>query len=112
MGGEWLPNWNFLIVIRHIFLWTPLILPNIYIHHDAEDADEHSTEFSNKLRFWAKTHKITDAAINDLLSILIADGMTFLPADSKTFMTAPATKVDMPTVSTGKLGNLIFQFCS
>lgn len=47
------------------------------------------TKFKDKLTQWAINHNIKKRAINDLLSILIIFGFTFLPKDSRTLMKTP-----------------------
>lgn len=44
---------------------------------------------SSQLRLWALKHNITRNALSDLLKILIAFGMTWLPADSRTLLETP-----------------------
>ncbi|XP_031625627.1 uncharacterized protein LOC116342258 [Contarinia nasturtii] len=59
-------------------------------------------DLTKRLRFWALQHRITQAAINDLLSILILAGFTFLPQDSRTLMQTPNI-VKIYALSAGKM---------
>lgn len=67
--------------------------------------DNHSTDeqfdLKEELRLWAINHRITHAAISDLLKLLIFAGITCLPRDSRTFMQTPK-HVDIKQMGTGK----------
>lgn len=54
------------------------------------------------LRSWAVKNRITQAAINDLLSILIISGLSFLPKDARTLMQTP-TSVNIFPLTSGKM---------
>lgn len=74
------------------------------IDYDNEDTykDDNTSIFVDKLKFWAINHRISARAINDLLSILIFAGFTFLPKDSRTFMSTPSN-LSIKTLSNGKM---------
>lgn len=63
---------------------------------------DQTSEFVDKLKFWAVNHRISAKAINDLLSILIFVGFTSLPKDSRTFMRTP-TNLPIKVLSNGKM---------
>lgn len=59
-------------------------------------------EIKDKIRYWAVQRGIAKTALNDLLSILIFGGFTFLPRDSRTLMSTPNT-VPIEMLSNGKM---------
>lgn len=63
-----------------------------------DDADE----FKDKLRIWVLNHRLSRAAVNDLLMILISIGFSSLPKDSRTLMATPV-KVPIEILTNGKL---------
>lgn len=88
-----------------------------YIEHDIEfNCDDSSNDFDRtnesfqsnsfclkeKLSVWAVQHRITKSAVNDLLSILIMAGFSFLPKDSRTLLRTPQ-QVEIKPLSSGKL---------
>lgn len=66
-------------------------------NHSANDG----FDLTEKLKIWAINHRITHAAISDLLKILILAGFTFLPKDSRTLMSTPKY-VDIKPMGNGK----------
>lgn len=73
---------------------------NIYNDNDNHRTDE-QFDFKENLRKWAVDHRITQAAISELLKLLIIAGITCLPQDSRTFMQTPK-HVDIKPMGTGK----------
>lgn len=73
-------------------------------HHgeDLNRSDSQMIDFKEELKCWAVKHCITKRALNDLLSILIVYGFSFLPKDSRTFMKTPVN-VEIRELSHGKL---------
>lgn len=59
-------------------------------------------DFKEKIMCWSVKHCITRRALNDLLSILVVYGFSFLPKDSRTLMKTPVN-VDIRKLSKGKL---------
>lgn len=72
-----------------------------YFEMDVCDTDN-TTNFKDKLKYWAVHHHISARAINDLLSILIFAGFTFLPKDSRTFMRTPSN-LSIKNLTNGKM---------
>lgn len=60
------------------------------------------TELKDRIMQWSIEHCITKRALNDLLSILIFFGFSFLPKDSRTLMKTPKY-VPIRTISKGQL---------
>lgn len=85
--------------IGHIFEENDV--PNANIP-DCKNANDEEFDIENSLRQWAVKHRITQMAINDLLSILITAGFCFLPKDSRTFMKTPK-HVEIDQLSSGKM---------
>lgn len=72
---------------------------------DVEDSaanSETTVDFKDMISDWAIKHRITKTAINDLLSILIVAGFTFLPKDSRTLMKTPKV-IEIIKLSKGNL---------
>lgn len=88
------------------------VLANQNIGHGPSDAScsadesqhhgENVNDFSAEIQLWAIKHCITKRAVNDLLSILIMYGFTFLPKDSRTLMKTPVN-VEIIQLSNGQL---------
>lgn len=83
--------------------------PNLANNIGDLNSNTTSEEFSNntfslndEMRLWATEHRITKAAINDLLSILITAGFSYLPKDSRTLMETPK-KVEIYPLGSGKM---------
>lgn len=59
-------------------------------------------DFKEKIICWSVKHSITKRAVNDLLSILIFYGFSFLPKDSRTLMKTPV-HIDIQQLSKGQM---------
>lgn len=59
-------------------------------------------EIKDKIRYWILHHRIAKTAVNDLLSILLSAGLSFLPRDSRTLMKTPIN-LPIDTLSNGKM---------
>lgn len=57
---------------------------------------------SERLRCWAIKYNISKRAVSELLTILIALGMNWLPKDSRTLLSTPR-HIEMSCLSNGKL---------
>lgn len=70
---------------------VPSSTENNPILGDANNTEEkcRETSLTDELRFWAVNHRITMRALNDLLKILIAFGIVFLPKNCKTLLKTP-----------------------
>lgn len=55
-----------------------------------------------RLRNWALKYNISKRAVSDLLKILIALGMSWLPKDSRTLLSTPR-QIHMTNLTNGKL---------
>lgn len=69
---------------------------------DITGSHNEMADFQNKMKQWSIKHNITRRALNDLLSILIMFGCTFMPKDSRTFFKTPR-KVPIDVLSKGSL---------
>lgn len=73
---------------------------------NCENTSNHESDenfnFQKNLKRWAVKHRVTQMAINDLLSILIAAGFAYLPKDSRTFMCTPSN-VEISELSKGQM---------
>lgn len=83
------------------FRKTNFDVDNPLEQREKSDSDD-SNEFKNKLRIWALNHRITRAALNELLMILISVGFSFLPKDSRTLMATPVT-VPIEIMTNGRM---------
>lgn len=59
-------------------------------------------DFKEKIICWSVKHSISKRALNDLLSILIFYGFSFLPKDSRTLMKTPV-HIDIQQLSKGQM---------
>lgn len=66
-----------------------------------EQSSEKLYSLEDELRAWSIKHRITLSALNELLSILILAGFTFLPRDSRTLKRTPK-KVDICNMGDGQ----------
>lgn len=66
----------------------------VYHNKNNENIDE-------SLRSWAVKHTITSRALNDLLIILISNGMNFLPHDSRSLLKTPKS-ISISNIADGK----------
>lgn len=66
--------------------------------------DTKSEQFciKKKIRLWVTEHRITKAAVNELLAILTLAGFSHLPKDSRTLLQTPKI-VDIKPLSSGKM---------
>lgn len=76
--------------------------------HEKCDQSRNSNKFDRslnsqeQLRRWALKYNISKRAIDELLKILIAFGMSYLPKCSKTLLSTPRS-IEMTTLTQGKL---------
>lgn len=72
------------------------------VFNNSFEPSDKATEIKNKIIQWALHYRIARIAVNDLLSILLSAGLSFLPRDSRTLMATPANvKIDI--LSNGKM---------
>uniref|UniRef100_A0A182PWN1 Uncharacterized protein n=1 Tax=Anopheles epiroticus TaxID=199890 RepID=A0A182PWN1_9DIPT len=72
--------------------------------NESDEADENQHEddgefqsenvLSRKLRMWALSHRITHAALSDLLGIIRETTEYYVPMDARTFLKTPEQKQD------------------
>lgn len=80
-------------------------IPEEIFEHDSQHGNskiDKANEITDKLKYWAMHHRITQTALNDILSILKFAGLEFLPKDSRTLMATPV-KVPIGVLSNGKI---------
>uniref|UniRef100_A0A182YRF5 Uncharacterized protein n=1 Tax=Anopheles stephensi TaxID=30069 RepID=A0A182YRF5_ANOST len=59
-----------------------------HVFKDDDEANRNNT-FSKKLQLWALSHRITHAALNDLLEIVQETTEYYVPKDARTFLKTP-----------------------
>lgn len=65
-------------------------------------ADTETIGSRERLRNWALKYNISKQAVSDLLKMLIAIGMTWLPKDSRTLLSTPR-QIHLAELTNGKL---------
>lgn len=82
--------------------------PNINQENSNEERQRNETiGASESLRRWALKHNISKRAVSDLLKILIALGLTWLPKDGRTLFSTPRY-IEMQNLTNGKLWYSVF----